>query len=218
MHAAFGRRLAPAPRSSGRRIVYAAPAGHAGRVPSEAWTWQLPPAGDEEGLEGYRVTDIWDRPVGSVRALLSLGDELYVVVRSRSLVNSAHRPIPVEDVAFADHGRCVVGLTLTREQFAHCPPLPRQSAVREGAADAIRVTDVPPLPAVTHVPARPATASPFAPTFLLSALGLLALLAIILFVTAPWDSWELSLFSIPLAFFLMALRLAYSGTELLGKN
>ena len=49
-----------------------------------------------------------------------------------------------------------------------------------------RVTTVPPLPAVTRVPAQAATGSLFALAFFLSAAGLLALLAVILFVTAPW--------------------------------
>ena len=176
-----------------------------------SWTWQLPPAGDEEGLEGYQVTDIWDRPVGSVRVLLRLGDDFYLVVRSRSPVNAADRPIPIEHVAFADHGRCVVGLALSREQFAQFPPLSRRNAVPAELADAKRVTTVPPLPAVTRVPAQAATGSLFALAFL-SAAGLLALLAVILFVTAPWDSWEFSLFGIPAAFFLLALALGYRRT------
>jgi hypothetical protein len=179
---------------------------------SDTWTWQLPPTGDEAGLEGYRVTDIWDRTVGSVRVLLRRGDDLYLVVRSRSPLKAADRPIPVDDVAFADHGRCVVGLTLSREQFAQCPPLRPRTAVQEGPADATRVTAVPPLPAVTRVPAREID-SPFAATFFLSAIGLLSLLAIILFVTAPWDSWELSLFSIPVGLFLLALAVAYRGAS-----
>ena len=177
-----------------------------------SWTWQLPPAGDEEGLEGYQVTDIWDRPVGSVRVLLRLGDDFYLVVRSRSPVNAADRPIPIKHVAFADHGRCVVGLALSREQFAQFPPLSRRNAVPAELADARRVTTVPPLPAVTRVPAQAATGSLFALAFFLSAAGLLALLAVILFVTAPWDSWEFSLFGIPAAFFLLALALGYRRT------
>ena len=179
---------------------------------SETWTWQLPPAGDEAGLEGYRVTDIWDRPVGSVRVLLRRGDDLYLVVRSGSPLKAADRPIPVEDVAFADHGRCVVGLTLSREQFAQCLPLRRRSAVHEGAADATRVTAVPPLPTVTRLPAREAD-RPLAFAFFMSAIALLSLFAIILFVTAPWDSWELSLFSIPVGLFLLALAVAYRGAS-----
>jgi hypothetical protein len=179
---------------------------------SETWTWQLPPAGNEEGLEGYRVTDVWDRPVGSVRVLLRRGDDLYLVVRSRSPLSAADRPIPLGDVAFADHERCVVGLMLSREQFAQRPSLARGSAVQEDVADAARITAVPPLPAMTRVPVRDAE-SPFASVFFVSALGLLSLLAIILFVTAPWDSWELSLFSIPLGFLLLAVALAHRGSR-----
>jgi hypothetical protein len=179
---------------------------------SETWTWQLPPAGNEEGLEGYRVTDVWGRPVGSVRVLVRRGDGLYLVVRSRSPLSAADRPIPLGDVAFADHERCVVSLMLSREQFAQRPTLPRGSAVHEGVADAARVTAVPSLPAATQVPVRDAE-SPFASVFFASALGLLFLLAIILFVSAPWDSWELSLFSIPFGLFLLALAVAHRDSS-----
>ena len=216
MQAPLDRGLAPTRRSSGRRMARATPAGHAGRVAWEGWTWELP-AGDEEGLEGYRVTDVWDRPVGSVRVLLRRGDDLYLVVRSRSPYNAAHKPIPLECVAFADHGRCVVGLSLSREQFARWPPLSHRDA-RKGDADATRVIAVPPLLDVTRAPAQAATASPFLSAFLLSAIGLLSLLAVILFVTAPWDAWEVSLFGIPLVFFLLALAVTYRGTNPVGRT
>jgi hypothetical protein len=183
-----------------------------GGMATGSWAWQHPPASGEEGLEGYQVTDIWHRPFGRVCVLLRLGDDFYLVVRSRSPVKAADRPIPIENVAFADDRRCVVGLALSREQFAQYPALSRRDAVRPELADAARVTIVPPLPVVTRVPAQGATGSLFAPSFFLSAAGLLALFAVILFVTAPWDSWEFGLLGIPAALVVLTLSLVYRRT------
>jgi hypothetical protein len=186
-------------------------------LPPLEWSWQLPPPGDEEGLEGYRVADVNGRPIGSVGVLLRRQDEIYLVVSSGAPFNPEFHAVPLDRVAFADHERCTVGLMVSREDLPRSWLLSRRLAVRDGLADAARVTTVPPLSTMTSGAARPPAGSgPFALRFSLAAVALLALLAVVIFASAPWDPWEFGLFGIPVVLLLLAL--AFSRLDLLGRR
>lgn len=175
------------------------------------WSWQLPPEGDEEGLEGYRVTDVNGCPIGSVRVLLQRQDHTYLVVRSGSPFHRAFHAVPLERVAFADHARCTVGLSVSREDVLRSWLLSRRLAVRDRLVDAARVTTLPSLWTIAPGAARPAAGTRLFPTLFLAAVGLLALLTVVMFASAPWDPWEFGLFTIPAVLFLLALAVGYRG-------
>lgn len=178
---------------------------------AEPWTWQLPPAGDEQGIEGYRVVDRWERPVGHVRVLVERGGDVYAIVRSGSPLKTDNRAVRLEDIALVDHASCTLRLAIPRQQLEQCLPLSPRHAVTDQPADAVRLTALSPLASVGRAPVQAASRSPFAPTLFLSGAGLLALLALILLVTTHWASWESVLFSIPAVLFFLALVLACRG-------
>lgn len=169
----------------------------------------MPASGDEAGLEGYRVIDGSGRRLGTVTVVLRRDDDLFLVVESGSPFHREHRAVGLDRVAFVDHGRCTVGLSLSGTQLSRAPALSRKLAAPAGSADAVRVRVVPPAVPLSTRTVRAASRPSLPLAAFTGALGLLALLAVILFVTAPWDAWEFALFGLPALLLAAAFAVAY---------
>jgi hypothetical protein len=182
-------------------------------VPTAPWTYEIPPpAGDAVGLEDYTVESASGEYVGKVKALLRHGSETYVAVEGGMppLTRELHA-VRWKNVSAVDHGAVTVRLGLTAEELGAELELDSDNAVEGGAADAVRVTDLPPDLSRQSTPEAPGPVD--RPTYagvLVAALtGVFSALVLALFATTTEFTWHFVLFVIPAVLLGAAAVLAY---------
>ena len=171
-----------------------------------SWSFELPEE-ESHGLEGYATEAAWGRPAGRVRAVLRSDGSAWLVV------GREQRVVSLDDIAWVDHSLNRVRLRLSAEQLANAPRLDRARGVAGGYAQAVRMLAV---PAGLPPPPRPQAAvggSELIVPFAALALGLLATLAVFVGADLSWDSWEFSLFALPVALLVLALVTARSAAR-----
>lgn len=161
------------------------------------WTYEVPPAGaDATGLEDYLVETRTGEAAGKVVALLEREGERFLLFDSGAPPVARHRRAARwEDVAEIDHDTLTVTLGTGLEDALEVDSANQAEA---GDAEATRVTE---LPFELTRPALPERGPTDRPTYtvglVLFAVGLVALLALVLAATGTDFSWEFGLFAIP---------------------
>ncbi len=177
------------------------------------WTYQVAPAGSPAaGLEEYVVEAASGARVGKVTTVLAHGDEIYVAIeRGQPPLRHDVRAIPRRDVERVDHSALTVRLRLSEEALDEALELDPDKGVEDGEAEARRVTE---LPQELRPSTPPGATGPVdRPTYVVAlafgALGLFALLAVVIAALAVEFTWHFALFALPAALFAVAGVFAY---------
>ena len=178
------------------------------------WTYQVAPAGAAAGgLEEYVVEAAAGARVGKVQTLLRHRDEIFLAVdRGNPPVTHDLRAIPWRDVADVDHAALAVRLRLDEAGVAQALELDPGKGVEDGEADAVRVTELPAelrQPSVPGEEPGPVDRPTYAVSIALGALGLLALLAVVMATAGIDGDWKFVLFVIPAVLLGAAAAAAY---------
>jgi hypothetical protein len=187
-------------------------------VARAGWTYEVAPAGaDSAGLEGYVVEASSGDAVGTVRAVLRSGDEVYLAVTAGSPAGRETRALPWSEIDDVDHETLTVRLTLPTDAFEQALELDPDRAVEGGAADAVRVTDLPAELRPSDSPAArgPTDRPPYLAALGLGLAGVFALLVLVIAASYVDFGWEFVLFAIPAALFALA---ALAGWRLLRRH
>lgn len=182
-------------------------------MPTAPWTYEIPPVtGDAVGLEDYTVESSAGEYVGKVKAVLRRGSETYVAVEGGlpPLTRELHA-VRWEDVRAVDHDAVTVHLALTAEELGRQLELDTGNAVEGGAADAVRVTD---LPSELSRPSPPDAQGPvdrpsYAGLLVAALLGVFSALVLSIFATTTEFTWHFALFAIPVVLLGISAVLAY---------
>jgi hypothetical protein len=182
-------------------------------VEKAPWTYEVPEAGtDSVTLEEYVVEEAGGAPVGKVMTILERRGQVYVAVeRGNPPLTHDLRAVPWRDVEWIDHSRLTVRLDLPAEAVEETLALERSKAVEGERAEARRVTE---LPRELRPWSAPEAAGPVdRPSYGVAlgsfALGLLALLAILVAALAVDFTWQFVLLAVPAILFLVSLATAY---------
>ncbi len=177
------------------------------------WTYQVAPAGSPAaGLEEYVVEAASGVPVGKVTTVLAHGDEIYVAVeRGQPPFTHDVRAVPRRDVERVDHSALTIRLRLSEQALDDALELDPDKGVEDGEAEAIRVTELPPELQPSSAPGAPGPVD--RPTYVAAlafgAVGLFALLVLVIFALAVDFSWHFALFALPAVLFALAGVYAY---------
>jgi hypothetical protein len=183
------------------------------RVPQQAeWTYEVPKAGaGSAGLDEYQVETSSNESAGKVMTVLKKDECVYLAVEvGTPPIKRDLRAIPWADVAEVDHAALTVRLRPSVE-VDQALILDPQKGVENGPAEAILTR--PPEEGPTRF--DPATSGPldrtlpYASTFVLAALGLLALLAIVTLASTVDSSGIWLLLVVPVGLLLGALVSGY---------
>ncbi len=174
------------------------------------WTYQVAPAGaSASGLEEYVVVAASGARAGKVQTLLRRGDELLLAFdRGNPPLTHDVRVVPWSEVERVEHDALTVRLRIGEDAVAEALELDPDKGVEDGDADAVRVTELPPelrRPSEPGEQTGPVDRPTYAAAIALAALGLLALLAVIIVLT-PEDApgWIPVLFVVPALLFVAA--------------
>jgi hypothetical protein len=178
-----------------------------------SWTYEVPSAGTgSAGLEEYVVETRTGEPAGKVMTVLEREDRLYLALeRGRPPFQHDLRAVPWDEVEEVDHTALTVRLKLSSEAIGEALQLDPGKQVEGGPAEAVRV-DFPgrrPSSASPVTPGPVDRSRPYATMFGAGALGLMTLLALVLFDSTSDFGWQYVLFLIPAALFVFALVTAY---------
>jgi hypothetical protein len=177
------------------------------------WTYEVPSAGTGSvGLEEYVVESRTGEPAGKVMTVLEREGRLYLAIElGKPPLQHDLRAVPWEEVDDVDHTALTVRLKLSTDAIGEALQLDPARRVEGEAAEAVRV-DFPGErpPSVSSEASGPVDRSgPYAAMFGGFALGLLVLLAILLFDTRSDFSWEYALLAIPAVLFAFSLVTGY---------
>jgi hypothetical protein len=177
------------------------------------WTYEVPAAGTgSAGLEEYVIESRNGEPAGKVVTVLEREDRLYLAIeRGTPPLRHDLRAVPWEEVDDVDHTALAVRLKLSSEAIGEALQLDPGRQVEGGPAEAVRV-DFPgrrPSSASPETPGPVDRPLPYATMFGAGALGLIVLLALVLFDSTSDFGWEYLLFAIPVALFVFSLVTAY---------
>jgi hypothetical protein len=179
------------------------------------WTYQVAPAGaSASGLEEYVVLDTSGARVGKVQTLLRRADELLLAFdRGNPPVTHDVRVVPWSEVERVEHDALTVRLRIGEDAVAQAMELDPAKGVEDGDADALRVTDLPPelrRPSEPGETTGPVDRPTYAAAIALGALGLFALLTVVIVLSAEDEpGWVPVLFVVPAVLFLAAGAAAY---------
>jgi hypothetical protein len=179
------------------------------------WTYQVAPAGvPATGLEEYVVVAASGARIGKVQTLLRRADELLLAFdRGTPPVTHDVRVVPWSDVERVEHDALTVRLRIGEDAVAQAMELDPAKGVENGEADALRVTELPPelrQPSDPGETSGPVDRPTYAAALALAALGLLALVAVVLAVSAEDEpGWVPILFVVPALLLLGAGAAGY---------
>jgi hypothetical protein len=187
--------------------------GNDALVAKANWTYEVASAGTPAaGLEEYVVETTDGAHVGKVTVLLRRGADLILAVeRGTPPVTHDVRAFPWREVESVDHVGLRVRLRLDERQVEESLELDAEKGTEGGAADAVRVTELPPELRPSASPAGPGPVDrPLTAVALgLGLIGVFSFLALAIAATAVDFDWEFALFAIPLAFTIGAALVAY---------
>jgi hypothetical protein len=186
------------------------------------WTYEVPKAGSgSTGLEEYLVEASSGTPAGKVMTVLRKGNRVYLAIETGTppFRRDLHA-VPWEAVEGVDHASLTVRLhpSVDVERALLLDP---EKGIENGPAEAVR-TDPPDAPPLTvDAGSGPADrAESYALTFALAAVGLLALLAVVVLASLAESTGLWALLVLPVALLLGALvsgyrlfRRPYEGTR-----
>jgi hypothetical protein len=179
------------------------------------WTYQVAPAGTSaSGLEEYVVVAASGTQVGKVQTLLRRGDELLLAFdRGNPPLTHDVRVVPWSDVERVEHDALTVRLRIGEDAVAQAMELDPAKGVEDGDADAVRVTELPPelrRPSEPGETTGPVDRPTYVAAIALAALGLLALVAVVITVSAEdAPGWVPVLLVVPALLLLAAGVAAY---------
>jgi hypothetical protein len=180
-------------------------------VERKPWSYELPPAGAPDvGVEQYQVAgpgaDFW-----KATALLERGDELYVAAAPSGFALRRHLvAIPWSAVERVDHDE----LTIHVHGLEGAVELDPSRAVENEAADARRVTELPPEllgPQATGDVAGPRDRLRLFGALGAAALGFLALMAAVAVIAEASSPWRFALLALPAVLLVLALTLSIAA-------
>jgi hypothetical protein len=179
------------------------------------WTYQVARGGEPAaGLDEYVVAAASGETVGKVQTLLRRGDELFLAVdRGSPPLTHDVRAVPWSAVERVDHQALSVRLRIGEDALAQALELDPAKGVEDGDAEAVRVTELPPELRPSTDPGRaagPVDRSTYVLAMGLGALGLLALLGVVVALTSEEEpGWVPVLFAVPAVLFVVSGALAY---------
>jgi hypothetical protein len=194
--------------------VSSAVRGYTWDVAKADWTYEVPAAGESDaGLEDYLVETRSGEQVGKVRTLIRRGDEIFVVVeRGNPPLSRDLRAVPWDDMEAVDHDSLALRLRLDKHDLDRALELDAANEIESGAAEAQRVTELPPelrQPSLPGSEAGPVDRPTYVAAIAFFAIGLLGALALALVITAAQEAWLATLSVIPALFFIAAGVSAY---------
>jgi hypothetical protein len=177
------------------------------------WTYEVPSAGTGSvGLEEYVAESRTGEPVGKVMAVLEREGRRYLAIEhGKPPLQHDLRAVPWDEVEEVDHAALTVRLKLSTEAMGEALQLDPAKRVEGKAAEAVRI-DFPgehPTAVSPESPGPVDRSGTYAAMFAGFALGLIVLLAILLFDTRSDFGWEYALLVIPAGLFAFSLVMGY---------